>query len=302
MRDGKLRIGAMFPVADLGGDPGPLRGFAQAVEDAGYDDLYISEHVLGADRSVRPEWRPMAGGPAPYDHTNPFHDPFVAFGFLAGVTSRVRLISGVLVLGMRQAALVAKQAAAADVLTNGRITLGIGVGWNDVEYEAMGVPWKSRGALVEEQIELMRALWTNEVISFEGKWHKVTAAGINPLPVQRPIPIWIGGGADAVIKRAGRIGDGFYPNFRPDDHGKRKVEMLWDAARHAGRDPSGVPLIGGLSLAGQTVEAAVEEARAWKDIGAAGVVLRSVGGGEKTVDWHVGAVRRVRALIEEAGL
>ena len=275
-----MRIGTTYPVTDLGTDPGVLRDFAQGVEAMGYQDLYLSEHVLGADLSARPEWRPynpFVEGPGDpvYDHTYPFLEPLVALGFLAAVTKRLVLGTGVLVLGMRQAALVAKQAAIADVLTGGRIVLGIGSGWNDVEYEAMGVDFRGRGKRVEEQIALMRALWTQEVITFKGRWHTVTAAGLNPLPVQRPIPIWIGGTSPAAVERAARLGDGYYPGGLPNAAGAERLERMRQIARAAGRDPGAIAVIGATTQGNREPEAMVTSALAWEQLGASHITIRT---------------------------
>ncbi len=303
-------LGTTYPVTDLGTDPGTLRAFAQGVEDLGYDDLYLSEHVVGADLKGRSEWRPynpLAEGPgAPvYDYTYPFFDPFVAFGFLAAITRRVTLGTGVLVLGMRQTALVAKQAAIADVLCGGRLRLGIGSGWNDVEYEAMGVDFHTRGKRVEEQVALLRALWTQEVVTFKGRWHTVDAAGINPLPVQRPIPLWFGGTSDAVVDRAGRMGDGIYPGGLPDAAGAARLERMRRVAREAGRDPASMAILGAVTQGPREPEAMVVNARAWEAIGATHLTVRTSsypilwrrpsGDRANTVDKHLEALRRFKA-------
>ena len=184
-----MHYGVVFPQIEIGADPVGCRDFAQAAEGLGFDGLMAYDHVLGADTSVRPGWSGW------YQLEDMFHEPFVLFGHLAAVTERIRFVTGILILPQRQTALVAKQAAEVDVLSGGRMTLGIGVGWNDVEFEALGQSFRDRGRRSEEQIEVMRRLWTQESVDFDGKWHRVPAAGINPLPVQRPIPVWIGGAA-----------------------------------------------------------------------------------------------------------
>ncbi|HEY9325316.1 MAG TPA: LLM class F420-dependent oxidoreductase, partial [Candidatus Limnocylindria bacterium] len=183
-----MRVGAVFPQLEIGTDPDAIAKYARTVEDLGYDHLVIFDHVLGADAN-----RP-GGWTGAYDHRSMFHEPFVLYGYLAAVTSRLRLATAVLVLGQRQTALVAKQAAEVDVLSRGRLTLGVGIGWNAVEYEALGESFTNRGRRIEEQIAVLRALWTQEVVDFKGRWHRIDRAGIDPLPVQRPIPIWMGGG------------------------------------------------------------------------------------------------------------
>ncbi len=288
-----LRLGAMYPVVDLGCGPEAVREWAVAAEDMGFCDLWYSEHVLGADISVRPDWKPMLGNPPPYSHKDAFGDPFTLFGFLAAHTEQVTLGTNIMVMGMRQTPLFAKQAALADVLTGGRLLIGTGSGWNDVEYEAMGVDWKSRGRRVEEQIDVARKLWTEEVVTYHGKWHKINAAGLNPLPIQRPIPIWIGGGADVVVKRAGRLADGFLPAFgSPSPAAAAKLDMMRQAAEEAGRDPSKIEVGVSVNFAGNTLRDMLEFAEKWEEIGATRLIVRSVGAGFKNVNDHLEAIRR----------
>jgi probable F420-dependent oxidoreductase len=206
-----MRIGVVFPQTEIGSDPIVIRDYAQAAEELGYRHILAYDHVLGASTAVRPGWN------RPYSSETPFHEPFVLFGYLAGLTRRIELVTGVIILPQRQAVLVAKQAAEVDVLSGGRLRLGVGIGWNAVEYQGLNQNFRDRSARIEEQVTLLRALWTQPVISFKGRWHEIDAAGINPLPIQRPIPIWVGATADAGIERAGRIGDGWFPQRPPDD-------------------------------------------------------------------------------------
>ena len=173
-----MKLGAVFPQTEIGNDPGAIREYAQAAENMGYNHIMAFDHVLGANAGSRPGW---SGG---YRHTDAFHEPFVLFGFLSGQTTTIELVTAVIILPQRQTALVAKQAAVVDVLSGGRLRLGIGVGWNPVEYEALGEDFSNRGLRSEEQIDLMRKLWTNELIDYDGRWHKITDAGLNP--VARP--------------------------------------------------------------------------------------------------------------------
>ena len=186
LRGPNLKLGVIFPQTEIGSDPGGIRDYVQASESLGYDHLILFEHVLGAD-------------PAYYtDRTlhlglhDQFHEPFVTFGYIAALTQRIELATGVLVLPQRQTVLVAKQAAEADVLSKGRLRLAVAVGWNPVEYEALGMDYGTRGRRIDEQVDLLRALWTEESVNFQGQWHRVTHAGLNPMPVQRPIPLWFG--------------------------------------------------------------------------------------------------------------
>ncbi len=177
-----MQLGAIFPQTEIGADPIAVKDFAQAAESLGYEHLLVFDHVLGADHTQRAEWN------RPYNKDDMFHEPFVMFGYLAALTEKIEFCTGIIILPQRQTALVAKQTAEVDVLTNGRLRLGIGVGWNEVEFEALGENWENRGRRSAEQIEVMRMLWTQEVVNYEGRYHKITHAGINPLPVQRPIP------------------------------------------------------------------------------------------------------------------
>ncbi|HLE81312.1 MAG TPA: LLM class F420-dependent oxidoreductase, partial [Dehalococcoidia bacterium] len=194
-----MQLGVVFPQTEIGADPGGVRNYVQAVEQMGYAHLAIYDHVLGADPTNRPDWR------GPYTSKTLFHEPMVLFGYLAALTQRLELVTSIIILPQRQTALVAKQAAEIDVLAQGRFRFGVGIGWNQVEYEALGEDFHNRGRRMEEQIAVLRALWTQEVVTFEGKWHRITEAGINPLPVQRPIPIWMGGGAEPVLQRIARL-------------------------------------------------------------------------------------------------
>src|SRR3954447_6604491 len=207
-----LRLGVVFPQTEIGADPAGVRAYAQAAVDMGFKHLIVYDHVLGADPSAYPGWS------GPYTAKTMFHEPFVLFGYLAAIAPSLELVPSVIILPQRQTALVAKQAAEVDVLTEGKLRLGVGIGWNFVEYEGLNENFKNRGRRLEEQIDVLRRLWQEPVITFEGQYHKITAAGINPLPVQRPIPIWIGGSAEAALKRAAELADGFFPQ-RPLDGG-----------------------------------------------------------------------------------
>ena len=226
-----MQLGAIFPQTEIGADPAAVRDFAQAAEGLGYEHLLVFDHVLGADASKRESWE------RPYSHVDTFHEPFVLFGYLAAITETIQMTTGILILPQRQTALVAKQAAAVDVLTGGRLRLGIGIGWNDVEYEALGENFGNRGRRSAEQIELLRLLWTQDVVNYEGRYHKVTHAGINPLPVQRPIPLWFGGGAPQVVRRLARLGDGWFPQFQPDSEGQEKIGDMRELAQSGGTRP-----------------------------------------------------------------
>ena len=264
------KLGAIFPQTEIGNDTGAIREYAQATESLGYDFLLAFDHVLGANAETHTD---LTG---PYRHYDAFHEPFVLFGYLAAVTSSVELATGIIILPQRQTALVAKQAAAVDVLSNGRLRLGIGVGWNHVEYEALNENWRNRGARSEEQIDVMRQLWTNELITYEGKWHKITDAGILPLPVQRPIPVWLGGASDRTVRRIAAIGDGWILTGRPDDRAKGLIDKLHAYAEEAGRDIATIGLEGWVSASIGGPDEWAKEAAGWKALGATHVSLNTM--------------------------
>ena len=287
-----MRIGAIFPQLEIGADPAGVRDFAQATESLGYDHLLVYDHVLGADASKRDSWE------WPYRHTDMFHEVFVMFGYLAGFTEKIELTTGVLILGQRQTALVAKQAAEVDVLSGGRLRLGIGVGWNAVEYEALGENFQDRGSRCVEQIEVLRALWNQDVVTFQGRYHQVDHAGINPLPVQRPIPIWFGGNADRVVRRLARIGDGWFPPFQPDSAGQERIGKMQEHARQAGRDPKSVGIEGRISLADEPgPDDWKKAAGAWAAAGATHLSFNTMGAGLKGPDQHIDAIRKFKEAV-----
>ena len=291
-----MRIGVTLPQTEMGTDPIAIRDFAQAVESLGYDHIQSLDHVLGANAASRPGWQ------GPYDHNDVIHEPFVLFGYLAAVTERVELVTSIIILPQRQTALVAKQAAEVDVLSRGRLRLGIGTGWNDVEYEALGENFHDRGRRSEEQIEVMRALWTQRLVNYEGRWHTITDAGIKPLPVQRPIPIWFGGGAEPVLRRIARMGDGWFPQFRPDEGGRAILGRLRTYTREAGRDPADIGINGSVQLAGRTPDEWIENASAWKDLGVTHLSVSTRGGGLSFPEGHIDAIQRFRRAVDQSAV
>ena len=285
-----MQLGVVFPQTEIGSDPGAVRDYAQAAEALGYEHLLVFDHVLGADASKREEWN------RPYSHVDTFHEPFVLFGYLAGITETIQMTTGILILPQRQAALVAKQAAAVDVLTGGRLRLGIGIGWNDVEYEALGENFRNRGRRCEEQLELMRALWTQDIVNFEGRYHKVSHAGINPPPVQRPIPVWFGGGADQVVDRIGRLGDGWFPQFQPDSAGQERIGQMREIATSAGRDPGNIGIEGRLNYA-DGADAWNRNAEAWAECGATHLSINTMRAGLPNPDAHIKAIEEFKQAV-----
>jgi probable F420-dependent oxidoreductase len=287
-----VQVGVVFPQIEIGSDPVAVRDYAQAAEELGYTHVLAYDHVLGADPQHYPGWN------GPYNHKDLFHEPFVLFGYLAALTQRLQFVTGVIILGQRQTALVAKQAAEVDVLSHGRLRLGVGIGWNFVEYEALGENFRNRGRRCEEQIAVLRALWTQEVVNFQGRWHRITHAGLNPLPVQRPIPLWLGGRVEAVIQRVARLADGWFPQFRPDRAGEETIGRLHQYARDAGRDPASIGIEGRISVAGRAPEDWVQEAEAWKKLGASHLSVNTMGAGFRSVQEHISAVRQFKEAVQ----
>ena len=280
-----MRIGVVFPQTELGGDPGAVRAYGQRVEELGYTHILAYDHVLGADPQVHRDWK------GPYDIDTTFHEPFVMFGYLAAITS-LELVTGIIILPQRQAVLVAKQAAEVDLLTGGRFRLGVGLGWNAVEYEALGEDFTNRGRRSEEQVELMRRLWTERSVTFTGRHHTVTGAGLAPPPVQRPIPVWFGVASDRAYERAGRLGDGWFPMMRPGprlDHAREQVQR---AAANAGRDPGSLGMEGRVDWTGDR-DAIAADIAAWKAAGATHLSVNTMKAGLATVDDHLAVLERI---------
>ncbi len=298
-----MRVGVIFPQTEIGADPMVVADFARAAEDAGYHYLVAYDHVLGVV--------PRAQGWLGYTYRDMFHEPFVLFGYLAAVTQRLELVNGILVLPQRQTAVVAKQAAEVDLLSGGRLRLGVGVGWNEAEFEALGEDFHTRGARIEEQVAVLRALWTQDVVTFQGRWHRIVQAGINPLPVQRPIPIWMGGESEAVLRRIARLADGWMaggalrtPTSRlpqaPGGYGAM-VARLRDYARDAGRDPATVGVERRINYADGAPEW-TGVAAAWREIGGSHLSVNTMRAGLDSPRAHVDAIRRVHQVLVDAGV
>lgn len=286
-----MKLGAVFPQTEIGTDPFAVRDYLQAVEGMGFDHVVLFDHVINADTSSRPGWK------GAYSLGDQFHEPMVTLGFAAGFTKTLGLTTGVIILPQRQTVLVAKQAATLDVLSNGRLRLGVGVGWNDVEYEALGAGFRTRGKRQEEQIRLMRALWTQKVVTFHGTWDTVTRAGLDPLPVQRPIPIWLGGRADATLARVAATADGWFPMGPLDDAARAALDTIRALAAKAGRDAHAVGIEASVSVARADQDAWRKTALAWKEAGATHLMVNTMRAGLRTVNDHIAALRRVLPAI-----
>jgi probable F420-dependent oxidoreductase len=283
-----MRIGVTFPQTELGGDPERVRTYATTVEELGYTHILAYDHVLGADPTVHTGWS------GPYDVDTTFHEPLVLFGFLAAITS-LELVTGIVILPQRPTAHVAKQAAEVDLLCNGRLRLGVGLGWNAVEYQALGQDFSTRGQRLEEQVPLLRRLWTEHSVTYQGSFEQVTGAGIAPLPVQRPIPVWFGASSPPAFRRAGRLADGWLPMFRPGPKFDEARSIVDEAARQAGRDPASIGIETRVPWGNGASEVA-EQIAAWREAGVSHVSINTMGAGFGSLSQHLDALEEVAGL------
>ena len=283
-----MNIGVVFPQTEIGADRGAIRSYAQRVEELGFSHVLAYDHVLGADPAVHAPWT------GPYDVDTTFHEPFVLFGYLAGFTS-LELVTGIIILPQRQTALVAKQATEVDLLTGGRFRLGIGLGWNAVEYDALGKSFADRGRRMDEQVELMRRLWTERAVTFAGTYETVTAAGLAPLPVQRPIPVWFGAQSARAYVRVGRLADGWFPQMPPGSRLDEARLVIAAAAEEAGRDPATIAMEGRVSWGG--ADRLVDHVGRWRAAGASHVSINTMGAGLGSVDGHLDALAQAAEAL-----
>ena len=285
-----MEIGVVFPQTELGGDRGAVRAYGQAVADLGYTHLAAYDHVLGADTAVHGD----IGGP--YDVHDTFHEPLLLFAYLAGFTE-LRFVTSILIGPQRQTALLAKQAAELDIVSGGTFRLGLGIGWNRVEYEALGYSFADRGAFLEEQVSVLRQLWTQESVTVDSRFHHITAAGLAPRPVQRPIPIWIGAFAPAALRRVGRLADGWFPMVRPGNGLDEAIEIVAQGAREVGRDPSTIAFEGRVDYNAGGPERVAAHAARWREAGASHVSVNTMRAGLDGVDAHIAALTAVAAVV-----
>ncbi len=280
----ELKIGVVFPQTEFGNDPQAIKDYAQAVEQMGFSHVVAYDHVLGANPQRPGGWRGV------YTHESSFHEPFVLFGFMAAVTTRLEFCPGVVILPQRQTALVAKQAASLDVISGGRLRLGVGLGWNAVEYEALGQDFHTRGKRSEEQVALLRELWTKPLVNFTGKWHTISDAGLNPMPIQRPIPIWFGGTADPALKRAARLGDGWLINIRGPADARPALEVVRRALQEAERPVEGFGIEARVAYGEGNPAEWQQTMGEWAEMGATHLALNTMGRGFTTPTAHLEAV------------
>jgi len=294
-----MELGALLPLGDLGGSPAVVREYAQAAEQIGYHFLEAPDHVIGVNAASRPGWD---------RNTNDdlFHDPFVLFGYLAGIT-KLGFSTGVLILPQRQTVLVAKQAACLDVLCGGRFRLGIGVGWNEVEFVGLNENFHNRGRRSEEQVQVMQALWAEPHVTFKGRWHTIEDAGINPLPTARKVPVWFGGHHERTLPRIAKWGDGWMPNAYPPDQSALDIfGQLRKLTEEAGRDPAEIGIEVWVSMGSGSEADWAREANFWKQAGATHLCLtttfhrrhhKRIAG--NTMSDHLAALRRYHAAVAD---
>ena len=283
-----MQVGLVFPQTEIGPDPGGHPAYAEAAQSLGYRHLVAYDHVLGADPVV---W----DRPGPYDIDDQFHEVMVLLGWLSAFCS-LELATGVLIGPQRQTALIAKQAAQIDILSGGgRFRLGLGIGWNPAEYRALGVPFAERGARLEEQVQLLRRLWCEDRVTFEGRYDTVQAAGIAPAPPTRPIPIWLAATAPPALRRVGRLADGWFPLMSPGDRLAEARQIVATAATEAGRDPSLVGMEGQLPY--EEGDRFVERAGRWQAAGATHLAVHTMGGGHRGADGHIAAITAAAAAL-----
>jgi probable F420-dependent oxidoreductase len=289
--DAPCKIGVIYPQIELPTDPGTVRAYVRKVEELGYRHIEVYDHVLGADPAVHTGWK------GPYDVDTTFHEPLVFYGFLAAI-SQLELVTGIVIAPQRQTALLAKQAAEVDILSEGRFRLGIGAGWNAVEYQALAQDFSTRGRRQEEQIVLLRRLWTERSVTHEGTFDTIVGAGLAPLPIQRPIPIWIGGQSPAAYRRIGRLADGWFPRVEPGPELDEALAIIATAAAEAGRDSSAIGMGARVRQgAGGTAEL-VRDARRWRDAGATHVSVDTMGSGLPGLDGHLDALAKAGEALQ----
>jgi probable F420-dependent oxidoreductase len=285
-----MDIGVIFPQTEVGFDTGAVRAIGQAASDLGYSHLAAYDHVLGGDTAV------LGNLGGPYTIDSPFREPLTMFSYLAGFT-KLGFATSILIGPQRQTALLAKQAAEVDMLCGGRFRLGLGVGWNKLEYDALGMPFDRRGELLEEQVAVLRALWTEKSVTFDGQFHHIKAAGLAPRPAQRPIPIWIGAFAPPALRRVGRLADGWFPMARPRGGLEEALAIIHEAAAEEGRDLSGFEFEGRLEYSIRDHDKIAEHARRWSDAGATHLSVNTMHSELPDADAHIGALEEMAALL-----
>ena len=280
-----MRIGVVFPQFEFGSDPAAMRDYAQCAEALGFTHIGADDHVIGPNPNRPGGWNGWV------TFRTPFTEPFVLFSFMAAVTRQIEFETCVLLLPQRQTVLAAKQAAGLDLLSGGRLRLGLGIGWNEVEYASLGENFHNRGKRVEEQVALLRRLWTEAHVDFQGSWHHIPDAGINPLPIQRPIPIWFGGQSEPVIRRCARIADGWMPLYTSPEQARPGLELLERCLAENGRSRSEFGLEARLPYGNGDPEAWSLQLKDWESAGMTHISLITTNCGFTTPEGHIAALK-----------
>jgi len=280
-----MKIGVVFPQTEFSSDPSLIRDYAQMAEGLGFAHVLAYDHILGANPQRPGGWQ------GPYTYRDPFYEPFVLYSFMAAVTERIEFVTGILILPQRETAVVAKQAATLDVLSGGRLRFGVGIGWNAVEYTALNQDFHTRGKRIEEQVELLRRLWTEPLVTFNGRWHTIPDAGLNPLPVQQPIPIWFGGHADAVLRRSAKMGDGWMPTYRTASEAAPALAKLCEYLAANQRSTADFGIEARIHTRHGNLDLLTSRMRAWSEAGVTHISLNTMGAGFTSPEQHLQAVR-----------
>jgi probable F420-dependent oxidoreductase len=288
-----MRIGAVLPHNEIGTDPGAIKAYLRGLESQGITHLLIYDHVLGADPD-----RP-GGFQGPYDKDVAFHEPFTFLSFAAAVTETIELTTSVLILPQRQTALVAKQAAEVAVLSGNRLRLGVGTGWNTVEYEALDEDFTTRGRRQGEQIEVLRRLWSEDSVELTGEFHSIPKASILPRPSQ-PVPIWFGGSAPAALRRCAELGDGWVPLGTPNESSAERLETIRAHRASVGRTMDGFVVQAQAQYRGGDPDRWRTHAERWRDLGATHLAVATHNAGPTDADGHLARVREYQEAV--AGL
>lgn len=280
-----MKIGLVYPQNEFSSDPSAIKEFTQTAEELGYTHILAYDHVLGANPPDPDNWQ------GPYTHKDSFQEVFSLFSYMAGFTEKIEFATGVLVLPQRNAVLVAKQAAQLDVLSGGRLRLGVGIGWNKVEMESLGFDFSNRGRRIEEQVEVMRQLWIQELVTYTGKWHALPDVGLNPMPIQRPIPVWFGGHHDNVLKRVGTVGDGWMPGFRQAEQAKPSLEKIASHAEAAGRSMNDIGIEPRMNYGEANPDQWQSTVEGWQSVGATHLSLVTMNAGYTSDQQHLDAIK-----------
>ena len=286
-----MRIGVIYPHFEFGSDPAAIREYAQAAETLGYAHIGADDHVIGPNPARPGGWTGWV------TYQTEFFEPFVLFSYMAGITRQVEFSTCVLLLPQRQTVLAAKQAAGLDLLSGGRLRLGLGVGWNEIEYISLGADFHSRGRRIEEQVALMRALWTQRLVDFRSEWHHIPDAGISPLPVQRPIPIWFGGQSEAAIRRMARIGDGWMPLYPNAEKARSGLDLLERCLAQAGRSRAGFGLEARIPYGKGDEDEWARLLQGWREVGATHISLVTTDCGLSGPAGHIAALERFAEMM-----